>query len=202
MNKAVSATIDRFVPAPDVRLVHEILVYAPAALVFDVAEHFALDSIPLVRAMFWLRAKLLGARFEREPMQKGLVEALLGLGWARLAYTSGRELVMGSVTQPWLGEVNFRAIADGSFAAFSEPGLVKIAWTLETEPLGPALTRFRTETRVLATDQDARTKFLAYWRKFRIGIVMIRWLIAPALKKKAERRYKSENLVRPSAETK
>jgi hypothetical protein len=192
VKNAVSATIDRFIPAPDVRLAHETLVHAPAALVFDVAEHFEMDSLPVVRTMFWLRAKLLRGRYEREPMQKGLVEAMLGLGWAMLAYTPGRELVMGSVTQPWLGEVNFRAVAAGSFAALSEPRLVKIAWTLEAEPLGPELTRFRTETRVLATDEDARTRFRTYWRKFGIGIVLIRWLIVPALRKKAEWRYKAE----------
>jgi hypothetical protein len=187
----------RFIPTADIRLEHEIVVHAPAALVFDVAERFDMDSIPVVRAMFWLRAKILGARYERERMQTGLVEAMLGLGWAMLTYTPGRELVMGSVTQPWVGEVKFRAVPAESFASFLQPGLVKIAWTLEAEPLGPELTRFRTETRVLATDEDSRKKFQTYWRMFGIGIVMIRWLIAPALKRKAERRYKAEKMARP-----
>jgi hypothetical protein len=190
----MSATIDRFIPSAEVRLRHETIVRAPAALVFDVAEHLEIDSIAVVRTIFWLRAKLLGARYEREPMRKGLVEAMLGLGWAMLAYTPGRELVMGSVTQPWVGEARFRAVPAESFASFLQPGLVKIAWTLEAESLGPELTRFSTETRVLATDENARKKFRAYWRKFRIGIVMIRWLIAPALKKKAERRYKPDKI--------
>ena len=192
----MSETISRFIPVADVRLAHEIIVHAPATLAFDVAEHFEMDSIPAVRAMFWLRAKLLGARYERAPMQKGLVEAMLGLGWAMLAYTPGRELVMGSVTEPWLGEVNFRAIAADGFAAFSQPDLVKIAWTLEAEPLGPELTSFRTETRVLATDENARRKFRAYWRKFGMGIVLIRWLIVPALKKHAEQRHNAEKMRR------
>jgi hypothetical protein len=194
-------TIAHFIPTVDVRLVHEIIVHAPAALVFDVAEHFEMDSIPFVRAMFWLRAKILGARYERERMQKGLVEAMLGLGWVMLTCTPGRELVMGSVTQPWVGEVKFRAVPAESFASFSQPGLVKIAWTLEAEPLGPELTRFRTETRVLPIGEDARKKFQAYWRKFGIGIVMIRWLIAPALKEKSERRYRAEKMTQPPAET-
>jgi hypothetical protein len=183
------ATIDRFIPAADVRLAHETIVHAPAALVFDVAEHFKMDSIPAVRGIFWLRAKLLGARYER--MHKGLVEAMLGIGWGMLAYAPGRELVMGSVTQPWLGEVHFRAIDAGNFGAFCEAGFVKIVWTLEAEPLGPELTRFRTETRALATDDNARKKFRAYWRKFGIGMLMIRWLTLPALKKEAERLYQS-----------
>jgi hypothetical protein len=186
----VSETIDLFIPAADVRLEHKTIVHAPAALVFDVAERFEMDSNPAVRAIFWLRAKLLGAPYER--MRKGLVEAMLGMGWAMLAYTPGRELVMGSVTQPWLGEVHFRAVDAGSFAAFSEPGFVKIAWTLEAEPLGSKSTRFRTETRALATDENARKKFRTYWRKFGIGMLLIRWITLPALKKEAERLFQSQ----------
>jgi hypothetical protein len=142
-----------------------------------------------VRAIFWLRSKLLGARYER--LHEGLVQETLRIGWGKLSYTPGRELVMGSVTQPWLGAVKFRAIAPGTFAAFNEPDLVKIVWTLEAEPLSPDLTRFRTQTRAVSTDEGARKKFRAYWRKFWIGIVMIRRLTVPAVKKEAERQYKA-----------
>jgi hypothetical protein len=185
----MSGTIDRFIPAADVSERHEALIRAPAGLAFDVAEHFRLQSIPAVRAIFWLRAKLLGAH--HQPMRKGLVEETLGMGWAKLAYTPGRELVMGSVTEPWVPDVRFRPVAPDGFAAFQEPGLVKIVWTLEAEPLGPELTRFGTETRVLATDDDARGKFKTYWRKFGIGIVLIRWLGVPAIRREAERRHRA-----------
>jgi hypothetical protein len=84
--------------------------------------------------------------------------------------------------------VVFTPVAPERFAAFSEPDMVKIVWTLEAEPLGPALTRFRTETRVLATDDWARRRFRRYWRMFGAGIVLIRWLLLPALRREAERR--------------
>jgi hypothetical protein len=184
----MSGTLDRFLPVADVRERHETLVHAPAALVFEVAEQFPLQSIPVVCAIFWLRSKLMGARYVRS--QTGLVEDMRAIGWERLAYTPGRELVMGAATQPWVGDVKFQAIGADSFAASSQPGLVKIAWTLEAEPLGPALTRFRTETRALATDDASRKKFKAYWRKVWIGIVLIRRLALAAVKKEAERRYK------------
>ena len=183
----MSESIDAFIPAGEVRERHETLVHAPAGLVFEVAERFELESIPVVHAIFWLRAKLLGARHER--IHKGLVEETLGIGWGKLTYTSGRELVMGAVTQPWIGEVKFRALPPDEFAAFAEPDFVKIAWTLEAEPLGAALTRFRTQTRVEPTGESARRKFKSYWRKFGIGILMIRWLCVPAMKREAERRW-------------
>jgi len=82
-------------------------------------------------------------------------------------------------------------VAPEQFAAYAEPDQVKIAWTLEAEALGPALTRFATETRVVATDDHARTKFRRYWRIFGIGIVMIRRLLLPALRRQAERQWRS-----------
>jgi hypothetical protein len=66
---------------------------------------------------------------------------------------------------------------------------VKIAWTLEAEPLEPALTRFSHETRAVATDGEARTKFRQYWRWARFGIVSIRLLLLPAIRRAAERRW-------------
>lgn len=181
--------IDRFMPQADVTERHETLVRAPADVVFDVAQTFDLQSIPLVRAIFWLRAKILGvAEMPAHLFEKGLVAETQALGWRILAARPGRELVAGSVTQPWQGDVIFTPVEPDRFATYSAPDMVKIVWTLEAEPLGPALSRFRTETRVLATDEAARTKFGRYWRWAGLGIVLIRWLLLPALRREAERR--------------
>jgi hypothetical protein len=61
-------------------------------------------------------------------------------------------------------------------------------WTLEAEPLGPKLTRFRTETRVQATDGAAWKRFRRYWRWAGVGMVLIRWLLLPRLRREAEGR--------------
>jgi hypothetical protein len=42
----------------------------------------------------------------------------------------------------------------------------------------------------VATDAEARRKFRNYWRKFGRGIVLIRWLVLPAIRREAERRYR------------
>ena len=81
----------------------------------------------------------------------------------------------------------FSPIAAENFASYAELNRVKIAWTLESEELAPDLTRFSTETRVVATDAEARIKFRRYWRKFGMGIVLIRLILLPALRKRAER---------------
>jgi hypothetical protein len=95
---------------------------------------------------------------------------------------------MGAVTRPWEANVRFTAVAPEQFLAFSEPDQVKIVWTLEAEPESPDVTLFRTETRALATDDEARRKFRRYWRMFGPGIVLIRLLLLPALRREAERR--------------
>jgi hypothetical protein len=177
--------IERFMPASDVRTCHEFLVHAPADVVFDVAQRFDLQSLPIVRAIFWLRGKLMGAaRTTRRP--SGLVEETKRLGWNELARRPGRELVMGAATQPWKADVKFIPVPAEDFLGFAEPEMVKIVWTLEAVPVEPNLTLFRTETRVRATDAAAREKFLRYWRFARFGIVLIRWLHLPALRRAAE----------------
>lgn len=192
--------LDRFMPQPDIRERHEELIRAPADLVFDVAMHFDLQSIPLVRAIFWLRGKLMGAAPAEPRVPQGFIAEVMGLGWGVLAQRRGREIVMGAAVQPWKADVKFRAIPAEQFAEFAEPDLVKIAWTLEAEPLGQELSRFASETRAVATDDAARARFLGYWRWARFGIVAIRWMMLPAVRREAERRYRERTgpVVRPS----
>lgn len=188
---AESRLIDQFMPAWVADTSHEILIHAPAGLVFDVAEHFDIQSLPLVRAIFWLRGMIMGAaRTSRRPA--GLVEETKSLGWRELARRPGRLLIMGAATQPWNANVTFTGISQEDFAVYDEPDRVKIVWTLEAVPIEPALTLFRSETRVVATDAAARAKFLRYWRFARLGIVVIRWLHLPALRREAERRYRAQ----------
>jgi hypothetical protein len=181
-----SRLVERFMPQADITECHEVLVRAPVALVFDVARNLDMQSIPLVHAIFWLRAKLLRAT-EPPVRPRGLVAETTALGWVILAERPGREVVVGSATQPWKGDVVFRPVAPDRFVAFAEPDMVKIVWTLEAEPLGPTLTRFRTETRVLATDAAARAQFRRYWRWAGWGVVLIRRLMLWALRRAAER---------------
>ena len=178
-------------PRADIRTRHEILVDAPPAIVFEVARMYDLQSHPLVRAIFWLRTKLLRARRPSLWRSQGLEADMLAMGWGLVAEEPGRYLIAGATCQPWLGDVVFRPIPADRFAAFADPDQVKIAWTLEAEPLGPARTRFATETRAVATEEDARRKFRRYWRVFGIGIRMIRWLMLPAIRREAERRWTS-----------
>ena len=59
---SIAPLLDRFMPNPDLQIRHKIVVRAPAALILETARTFDLRSTPLVRAIFWLRARILDAK--------------------------------------------------------------------------------------------------------------------------------------------
>jgi hypothetical protein len=147
-----------------------------------------LEDSALIQAIFKAREVLLGAEPNPRTHQRSLVAVTKELGWGVLAEIPGREIVMGAVTQPWHANVVFRALPPGEFAAFDEPGYVKIAWTLRADRLSDNESTARTDTRVIATDADARRKFRWYWARFSPGIVLIRAVSLRLVRKDAERR--------------
>ena len=190
--RSETRAIERLIPAWDVRSYHQTIVQAPADTVFGVAEHFDLQSIPLVRAIFWLRGKLMRASRSSPRRPAGLVAETKRLGWGELYRRPGRELVMGAVTQPWLADVKFTAVPEDEFLGYGEHDRVKIVWTIEAVPIEPGLTLLRTETRVRATDLVAREKFLRYWRFAQYGIELIRRLHLRAVRRAAELQHRIE----------
>lgn len=178
--------LDAFIPVADARERYALAVRAPAPLVYQLAHDFDMQSVSLVRGIFRLRERLMGSRSGiRAP--RGIVEETRALGWGCLLERPGELFIGGAVCQPWLPDVVFRSVPPDQFATFAEPGQVRIAWTLEAHPLGPGLTELVSETRVAATDEAARRRFLSYWRWARVGIYSIRWLLLPAIRRQAER---------------
>jgi hypothetical protein len=187
-----SSLLDPFIPDPDVRERFGTTVRAPARIVMEVASGFDMQSVPAVKAIFWLREKLMGAGRSERRVPQGILDETRALGWGLLAEQPGRFVVCGAACRPWLANVKFVAVPAASFAGYAEPDRVKIAWTLEAEELGSALTRLSQETRALATDEEARRKFTRYWRWARFGIIAIRLLMLPAVRREAERRWAAE----------
>lgn len=181
----MTAPLDPFIPSPDVRERFEITIRAPAARVMAVARDFDMQSIAAVRLIVRMREWLARSTPAARPAQ-GLVAETRSLGWGVLRDEPGRLYVSGALCQPWLADVRFEALPAGEFAGWRGPDRVKIAWTLEAEPLAPTLTRFASETRAVATDDAARSRFMDYWRWARFGIVAIRLLLLPAVRSAAE----------------
>jgi hypothetical protein len=191
--------LDRFMPSYDIVERHHIWVKAPAAITLATAGEQDLMKAPLIRLIFRMRAMVLGASPDDRARPRGLLAGMRSLGWGVLADVPDREIVMGAITKPWEPNVTFHALAADQFAAFSEAGFVKIAWTLRVHPVG-ASTWFCTETRALATDPTARQRFRRYWAFAWPGIAAIRWLLLRPLRRDAERRARIARRTNTSSE--
>jgi hypothetical protein len=183
--------LDQYMPSYDVVDRHHVQVSAPSTVTLAAARDMDLLRMPVVRVIFKGRELLLRAKPESTQPRRGIVATVLSLGWVVLAETPGREIVFGAVTQPWQADVTFRSIPAASFAAFDEPGYVKIVWNLRADPIDASRSVFRTETRAVATDAAARLKFRRYWSVFAPGITLIRRMSLGPLKTDAEQRARS-----------
>jgi hypothetical protein len=191
--EARDSLLDGFMPRYDVVERHSIEIAAPADVVIRAAREMDIRDAPLADAIFKAREIVMGAEPHSPPAVRGLVGETISLGWRILAEVPGREIVVGAVTKPWEGNVKFIGLAPDQFAAFTEPNFVKIAWTLRADPIAPTRSMFRTETRAVATDAVARSKFRRYWALASPGIWLIRRLSLAPLKKDAERRFGQSN---------
>lgn len=108
------------------------------------------------------------------------------------------EIVLGAVTKPWEASPVFQALPPDRFAAFAEPDFVKIVWSLRADPVSQERSVFRTETRAVATDPDARARFRRYWALSSAGIALIRLLTLRPLKAEAERRWREAMRLEPA----
>lgn len=183
---AADALLDRVMPVYDVVEHHSIRVLAPYTDVFRTACELDLKRSRAIRAIFRLRELMLGATSAGPARPLRLVEDMQALGWRMLAEIPGREIVMGTVTRPWVANVRFLSIPPDDFARFQEPNYVKIAWTLRADTEGDSATLFQTETRAWATDSGARARFRIYWFLFRPGIVLIRKAALRLLREECE----------------
>jgi hypothetical protein len=182
------ALLDAFMPRYEVVERMDIEVQAPAATTLAAAERQDLMGAPGVSVIFKLRQWAMGAGLEpAAELPRPLIEQVKALGWVELARVSGREVVMGAVTRPWEGKVTFRSVPPDDFAAFREPGYVKIAWTLRADPLASSRCRFLTETRAIATDDAAAARFRTYWAFVAPGVRLIRLLSFASMRREAER---------------
>jgi len=196
---SITLPLDRFIPHPDVRERFETKIHAPASFVMDVAANFDMQSPSVVRWIFWLRERFMGASKAPRRKPQGLLAETQALGWSLLLENPGQWIVCGAACQPWKADVKFMPVPADRFVSDAVPNHVKIAWSLEAEEVAPSITRFAQETRVIATDAEAKTRFQAYWRWARFGIVSIRLLLLPAIRRTAEREWARRSIEEQSS---
>ena len=163
--------LDEILPSYDVRERHSIAVDAPADRVFAAVWSVTLAETPVARPLIWLRG------IRADPARPILEQALVR--FELIGEEPGREIVLGSVGQPW--DLKGGETPRGDFRTFGEPGFAKMAINFRVD--GRTLS---TETRVLATDEASRRRFRRYWLLIRPASGLIRRVWLRAIKRRAE----------------
>jgi hypothetical protein len=187
--------IDTYLPKYDQRVRHQTRVVAAPAAAYAALRAVDLHRSLVVRLLIAIR-KLpshIGVREHQVSHVKSarsLLDSMLDVGWEILEETPGREVVIGTVTQPWRSTVQFRGLTPREFVAFAEPGFAKIVMNLAAEVRAEGGSIVSTETRVLATSPGARRRFRMYWRMVSPGVKIIRRIAMSKVRRELNRAHK------------
>ena len=162
------AALDRLIPTPRLLEVDAVDVAAEPETVWEAVRHGDLARSALTRVLFMLRT--LPDRLAGKPVTNAIrLDDMRSTpdhpGFQVLVEDVPEELAVGAIGQVWKPEIPFVHVADAAaFAAFSEPGFVKVAWARSLWLPSTGSTRLELELRVDATDEAAWRKFRRYFR--------------------------------------
>ena len=166
--------LDEVLPDYDAKKRHAIAIAAPAHRVYAELLRYDFAGSRVTSVLMALRGYgALRARAAGEP-PGSLSARLERFGFTLLAEEPGEELVFGLVGRFWRPDGDLQRVSAPEFASFREPGFAKAAWNLR---VGSGLhlphggsglhlphCELSTETRVQCLGDEARRKFLRYWR--------------------------------------
>ncbi len=164
----IMAAIDRFLPCPQLHDVDYVDVGAPRSRTWEAMRHLDFGRSPVVRALFALRT------VPDRLHDRQVVDSSWGIdditanksGFQILDELTETSITVGAIGKVWKPEIEFAPIPTDRFAAFDQPGWIKVAWELRCEPRGEAVTRVSVDLRVTATDPDS-------WRRFRKYFLLV-----------------------------
>ena len=157
--------LDSVIATPRLVEIDRVDLSAPPGQVWQRVRHAALAHSPVARALFALRTLIDRSDPTARPPGGVHLDDLTSTpqrpGFQVLVDDPPREVVAGAIGQVWRLRIPFVHV-DGAdaFAAFAEPGYVKVAWAIRLSPLDESATHLELEVRVGATDDAA-------WRRFR-----------------------------------
>jgi hypothetical protein len=180
--------LDDFLPNYDVNEVHSSHVAAAPAAVLAAARAVTPREVPLLVGLMTLRTLPAVLLRRRPPVARALDEPLLdrfGEGGFTVLDERPDELVLGVVGRFWKLDGGVRRVSRDGFVTFDEPGFAKGVVNFHVRESGGG-TLLTTETRVRATDEEARRNFRRYWRIVMPGSALIRRAWLRAIRKRAE----------------
>ncbi|HEY6066110.1 MAG TPA: hypothetical protein VIY96_08125 [Thermoanaerobaculia bacterium] len=191
----MSVLLDRWLPEFDVSKRHAIEIPAHPERVYREVLRYDFGGSVMTTVLMGLRGY--GFRRHRTHSAEGatLAERLERFAFTLLEEKPGEERVFGLVGKFWRPDGGLRRLSREEFAAFAEPGFAKAAWNLRVGsglhlPHGGSGLHLphcdlSTETRVLCLGENARRKFLIYWRVVEPFSGVIRWSLLRRIRRAA-----------------
>jgi hypothetical protein len=198
--KPPATRLDAIIPAWQFGEHHETRVHASPEQVEAAIRDVTANEIRLFRTLTWIRnPHLPGTRQPRSVLNaagdRPILESAQAGGFLMLAEEPRRELVLGTLVMvpdslrklPLAERQRLRAeFTPAKFVALDKPGYAKAAMNFVITDEGDGWVHLATDTRVFATNDDARRRFAAYWRVIYPGSSMLRRTWLAAIRKRAE----------------
>lgn len=168
---AHGTALDAILPTPRLRETDTIDLALTPAQAWQAIRYGDLARSPLIKALFAVRG-LPGriTRREAETEQatvriEDLVSSPDKPGFQVLADDEPHEVVVGAIGKVWRLDIPFVHVASAdAFAAFKDPGFIKVAWAIRLTAISDRDTNVEFEVRVAATDEAAWRTFRRYLR--------------------------------------
>jgi hypothetical protein len=187
--------IDEYLPEYHARECHDTVIQAGATEIYTTLRTADLGNSVIMRVLLGLRAipALLvqspGVRKELRN-KKGFpaltLDHFFSHGFALLAETPGKELVIGLAGRFWSASGGLLTTDAMKFRRTLPAGTAKAAWNFSLEEIAPGRTRVATETRVLCADAASLRAFRCYWLLVRPFSGLLRRLMLHSLRRAAE----------------
>jgi hypothetical protein len=162
------SALDRLIAAPRLVEIDRVDLSAPQARVWELVRHGDLARSPLIRALFAIRtlpSRLAGTvQSSRRICIDDLASSPAQPGFQVLLDDPPHEFAVGAIGKVWEADIPFVPVVDANeFAAFAQPGFVKVAWAIRVTTHGPNEAHLEIEVRVDG-DDEAWSKFRRYFR--------------------------------------
>ena len=135
--EARTSLLDRFMPVYEVAERHHVRVAAPAEITMAAAPRWIFRSRRSSGRFSKAASGSWAAVLRRATRNRVTFSQMRAIGWGELAVIPGRESSWAPSRSRGWPTSSFDALPPDEFAAFHEPGYVKIVWSLRADPSAP-----------------------------------------------------------------
>ena len=146
--------IDQVIPRYDEREYHQIEIRGDRRKVYQTARSIDFSDSIIIRTLFRLRGL---------PASSTNLNGLLQVGFLLVDEIPLEEFVLGLVGKFWTYRAQILKLDAVQYGEFNQKGYAKLAWNFAIHESAPGLVRLSTETRIVCTDEQSKSRFKRYW---------------------------------------